>query len=78
MTTSVSVTIQRQQRIALVFRRGRYQEQTVDTGKPRARLSPRVRVPYMFGTEGTRDLDEGFTYTRAQLHDLNAHRYAFC
>jgi hypothetical protein len=67
-------TADQQQRIAIVFRRGRYQEQTEDNGVAMASPAPRVPMPYMFGTEGTRDLDEGRTYTRAQLYDRNAHR----
>ena len=60
-------------RIAIVFRRGREQEQMTDSGKACASLEPRVQVPYLFGN-CIAGLCEGSTYTRLQLFELYAHR----
>lgn len=65
-----------QRRIAVVFRRGRFQRQRTDSGRSSASLAPRVRVPYRFGGD-IPDLHEGLTYTRVQLLDMCAHRQVY-
>jgi hypothetical protein len=62
-----------EKRIAIVFRRGRAEEQTIDSGKTCASLAPHIRQPYHFGN-CIQGLHEGSTYTRIQLVDLLAHR----
>jgi len=61
------------QRIAIVFRRGRQETLTKDSGEAFASLQPRVFVPYMFGNCIT-GLQEGVTYSRVELTKMNAHR----
>ena len=59
-------------RIAIVFRHGRYEEYTKDSGQALESLEPRVIIPQTFGQ--MKGLVEGDSYSRTQIREIGAHR----
>lgn len=62
-----------EERLAIVFRRGDLKVQYKDTGTPCMSLAPKVKRPLIFGKVA--HLEEGNTYSRKELLDLDGTRY---
>lgn len=63
-------------RTAIVFRQGRYEEYTRDSGVPLRNLEPRIVATPSFGR--VNGLVEGELYSRNQMRKLGAHMYVLC
>jgi 2OG-Fe(II) oxygenase superfamily len=69
------VDLSRNQRMAIVFRRGLFKKQTVDSGQAVESLAPRVIIPYIFGGSNViPQMREGYIFIRSELFSCHAHR----
>jgi hypothetical protein len=69
------VDLSQSQRMAIVFRRGLFKKQTIDSGQEVQSLAPRVIVPYIFGGSNViPQMREGYIVIRSELFSCHAHR----
>jgi hypothetical protein len=69
------VDLSQNQRMAIVFRRGLFKKQKIDSGQAVESLAPRIIVPYIIGGSNVMpQMREGYIYIRSELCSCHAHR----